>query len=64
MATRTPNGARRWKLIRDILLFAVGAVGFFHEVFLVTTAEHAILVASAAFMGAPLVLRADEGRRK
>jgi hypothetical protein len=52
----------RLRVTRDALLFTVGAIGFFHELFFpMGQAERPfILTVSAAAMGLPLILRAED----
>lgn len=50
------------RLTRDALLFALGALGFLHELFFTMgeTERPFILTISAAMMGLPLILRAED----
>ena len=52
------------KLTRDAILFVLGATGFLHELFFPATTDRPfILTVSAALMGLPLILRAEESTR-
>lgn len=50
------------RLTRDALLFILGATGFLHELFFTTgeTERPFILTLSAALMGLPVILRAED----
>ena len=56
---------RKWRQIRDPLLFCVGAIGFLHEVFLGAPTERPqIIYGCIALMCSPLVLRGEEKLRE
>ena len=47
------------RFTRDALMFAIGAVGFFHELIASQAERPFILALSGALMGLPFVLSAD-----
>lgn len=56
---------RKWRAIRDPLLFTIGAVGFLHEVFFGAPTERPqIIYGCIALMCSPLVLRGEEKIRQ
>lgn len=44
------------KDLRDFLMFGIGALGFFHEVFFGAIERKYVIGASLALMGAPFIL--------
>lgn len=50
----------QWKNIRDVVLFASGLAGVFHETVLATAERPTLLLLFAAMMGLPAFLRTDE----
>lgn len=46
--------------LREALAYAIGAVGFLHELFLAHAERPFLLTASLALMGFPLVFKGDE----
>jgi hypothetical protein len=49
--------------MREALAFAIGAIGFLHELILAHADRPFLLTASLALMGVPLVFRGDEKLR-
>lgn len=50
----------QWPALRDIMLFAGGVAGVFHETVLTGTERPTLLILFAAMMGLPAFLRQDE----
>ena len=54
----------RWNLrVRDAIIFAIGAVGCIHEIFIVPQPRPSILLFLGSLLGLPFVLSADEKRQ-
>lgn len=51
-------------ITRDKIFVLIGAIGFFHELFITNVERPFILTASLALMGFPLVLRGEEKLKK
>ena len=52
------------RLTRDGMIFAVATAMLINEVFLSSKADPTIVYAAVGLYGVPVVLRADEGRRR
>lgn len=58
------DALNQWPTVRDILLFVCGAIGMYHETFLIEQADPTLVIAFGAMMGLPVFLRSDEARDK
>lgn len=52
------------KIFRDLVIFILGAYGFYYELTRMGPERPQILIMSAAMMGLPLIIRGDERRQE
>lgn len=52
------------KIVRDMALFVLGAIGFVHELISTGSERPQILILTAAMMGLPVIIRGDEKRQE
>lgn len=52
------------KIFRDLVIFILGAYGFYYELTRQGPERPQILIMSAAMMGLPLIIRGDERRQE
>lgn len=60
-----PLWERRFKIVRDVILFSLGVAIIVNEVwFLKGTERESILILATGLVGMPFILWAEEARRK
>lgn len=60
---RLTNGARQWKLVRDVIIVVVAVFILVHETLSSAAPDEKLLAVALLMLGIPAALRVDERRR-